>query len=594
METRASKHRSSPDARRLEGIVAAAFDAIIAVNDAQEVVLFNPGAERMFGLAAAEAIGQDLSRFIPDRFRATHADHVRQFTQTGAFNRRMGLLGAASGLRANGEEFHVEASMSQATVGGERLATVILRDITEREVAVAALLDARRRMEGIVASAMDALIAVDDDQRIMLFNPAAERMFGVAAAHAVGSNIERFIPERFRAGHAEHIRRFKQTGVTSRRTGALGAISGLRANGEEFPLEASISQVTVSGVTIATVILRDIAERTASEAALRLLAAEIDHRAKNALAVVQSLISLTRASTKEEFIAAVRDRVAALARAHSLLAQNRWEGGDLKQIITDETGAYGHPDQIHISGPNVFLCADAVQPVSMLVHELATNAVKYGALSTTAGRVNIDLRLLPGSELELSWIETGGPDVPGPPRKGFGSALVNGVATHQLGGSIRVEWPAEGVWLILTLPSSAHSTGLGGARQAAIAPEPALRPSPARSRVLVVEDDMLLALELSEGLAELGYEIVGPAASIEEAIRILDQITLPDAAVLDVNLRGGLVYPLADRLESQGVPFIFCTGYEHLDPHYRHWPSVRKPVNLHQLTDQLNRLRPAA
>jgi PAS domain S-box-containing protein len=188
METRASKHRSSPDARRLEGIVAAAFDAIIAVNDAQEVVLFNPGAERMFGLAAAEAIGQDLSRFIPDRFRATHADHVRQFTQTGAFNRRMGLLGAASGLRANGEEFHVEASMSQATVGGERLATVILRDITEREVAVAALLDARRRMEGIVASAMDALIAVDDDQRIMLFNPAAERMFGVAAAHAVGSS----------------------------------------------------------------------------------------------------------------------------------------------------------------------------------------------------------------------------------------------------------------------------------------------------------------------------------------------------------------------------------------------------------------------
>jgi CheY-like chemotaxis protein len=182
-----------------------------------------------------------------------------------------------------------------------------------------------------------------------------------------------------------------------------------------------------------------------------------------------------------------------------------------------------------------------------------------------------------------------------PPQRGFGSTLVKGVATHQLGGTIQVRWPAEGLRLILTLPPSAHLPGLGVQRGAVNAPDPtALSASSSPSRVLVVEDDMLLALELCDGLADLGFEIVGPAASIEEAIQILDQISLPDAAVLDVNLRGGLVYPLADRLEAQGVPFIFCTGYEHLDPHYRHRPSVRKPVDLRRLTDELHRLRPAA
>jgi len=283
--------------QRLEGIVSSAMDGIITVNDEQLIVLFNPAAERMFGLSAAEALGQHISRFMPRRYREGHAAHIRRFAVTGVTNRQMGSLGAISGLRANGEEFPIEASISQAQVGGERLSTVILRDITERKAAEEALLESRRRMEGIVESAMDALITVDADQRIILFNPAAEKMFGIKAASAIGAPIENFIPERFRPGHAEHIRRFKQVGVTTRRMGALGAVSGLRANGEEFPVEASISQVDIGGAKLATVILRDITERKANEEARHLLAREVDHRAKNALAVVQAVVSLTRAPT---------------------------------------------------------------------------------------------------------------------------------------------------------------------------------------------------------------------------------------------------------------------------------------------------------
>jgi len=337
-------------------------------------------------------------------------------------------------------------------VGGERLSTVILRDITERKRADDALRESRLRMEGIVSSAMDALITIDNQQRVLLFNPAAERMFQVRAEEAVGQPISRFIPERFRQGHDEHIRRFKETGVTSRRMGALGAISGLRASGEEFPVEASISQTQVGGEQLATVILRDITERRANEEARLLLAREVDHRAKNALAVVQALVSLTRAPTQEAFVIAVRGRVAALARAHTLLSRNRWEGADLALVITDETAAYQRPGQVTLGGPPIVLAPDAVQPVSLLIHELATNAVKYGALSTELGRVSVNWRIGPAGDLELTWLETGGPSVAEPTSRGFGSTLVSEVTTRQLGGRIELDWRPTGLALSAALP----------------------------------------------------------------------------------------------------------------------------------------------
>lgn len=589
--------RSTLDAiesmQRLEGIVASAMDGIITVNDRQRIVLFNPAAERMFGLSARDALGQHISQFMPERYRQAHAAHIHRFSATGVTNRQMGSLGAISGLRSDGEEFPIEASISQVQVGEERLFTVILRDITARKAAEDALVESRRRMEGIVESAMDALITVDEQHRIMLFNPAAERMFGVAAADAIGAPLETFIPERFRAGHAEHIHRFKVAGVTNRRMGALGAVSGLRANGEEFPVEASISQVEVGGARIATVILRDITERKANEEARHLLAREVDHRAKNALAVVQAVVSLTRAATKEEFIAAVRGRVASLGRAHSLLSQNRWEGGNLAQIAADETAAYHRGGQVRIDGPSFILPPNAVQPVSLLIHELATNAVKHGALSTDAGRVDIRWRTRPGGRLELHWTETGGPAIRAPASSGFGSILVKEVATRQLGGTLDIDWPANGMRLVANLPLSAYGAD-PGARSAG----PAEASAPAaggRGRLLVVEDESLIAMALCQDLEKLGWSIIGPAATIEEARGLLGQ-GMPDAAVLDVNLAGQPVYPLAEWLQSKGVPFVFCSGYEQLDDHptYEAWPRVRKPVDIGTLDGELQRAREAA
>ncbi len=138
------------------------------------------------------------------------------------------------------------------------------------------LRNSKEHLDEIIASAMDAIISIDSDHRVILFNPAAEKMFGIPADEAVGSDINRFIPQRFRAAHTAHIAAFGQTGVTNRRMGHLGSISGVRADGQEFPIEASIAQVEVGGEKIFTVILRDTTERKRSEEAL--------HKAKDELA----------------------------------------------------------------------------------------------------------------------------------------------------------------------------------------------------------------------------------------------------------------------------------------------------------------------
>jgi PAS domain S-box-containing protein len=252
------------------------MDAIITVDQHQRIVVFNEAAERIFRCAAEKAVGEHLDRFIPERFRAAHRTHVERFGATRVTTRMMGARAPLFGLRADGEEFPIDASISQVTLDGEKLYTVILRDVTDRVEAERALEGSHRglrevsdRLKGIIDSAMDAMITVDEGQRILIFNSAAERIFLCGAGQAVGGPLDRFIPERFRAAHRVHIQRFAETGESMRMMGARLALYGLRGNGEEFPIDASISQVSVQGQKLFTVILRDITERKAAEAALQ-------------------------------------------------------------------------------------------------------------------------------------------------------------------------------------------------------------------------------------------------------------------------------------------------------------------------------------
>jgi PAS domain S-box-containing protein len=253
---------------QVSGIVESAMDPIISIDESQRVVLFNAAAEQAFGWPRRAVIGQPLDLLIPARFRSSHHAHVGAFAATGVTSRRMGGATSLVALRANGEEFPIEASISQHVEAGRKVLTVILRDITTRTRAERLLAQSEARLRGILDSAMDAVITIDEDQKIVLFNAAAERMFRCPQQEALGAPLAWFIPDRFRTAHGAHVKAFAATGVTTRRMAGSRVVTGLRRDGEEFPIDASISQLREEGGTFYTVVLRDVSERVRAHEAL--------------------------------------------------------------------------------------------------------------------------------------------------------------------------------------------------------------------------------------------------------------------------------------------------------------------------------------
>ena len=275
-EVLVADERTEATQARLAAIVDSAMDAIITVDEGQNIVLFNRAAERLFRCSREQALGGPLERFVPERFRAGHRAHIQHFGRTGVTSRKMGDVTTLWALRTDGEEFPIEASISQASEGGRRLYTVILRDITLRKQAEvdaermrSALDSAQGRLAAIVDSAMDAVITIDEEQNIVLFNRAAEQLFRIRRDQVTGTSLDRLLPPRFRGAHRAHLGKFGRTGVTSRKMGDVTTLWALRADGEEFPIEASISQASEGGRRYFTVILRDITLRKQAEDALR-------------------------------------------------------------------------------------------------------------------------------------------------------------------------------------------------------------------------------------------------------------------------------------------------------------------------------------
>jgi len=249
----------------LAGVLDSAMDAVITVNEQQRVILYNRAAEKIFGWPRDEMLGQPLEKLIPARFHEDHAKSVERFGTTGVTSRRMGALTVLKGLRSDGQEFPIDASISQLDTPQGKLYTVILRDITLRLQAQEQHERLAARLAGLIDSAMDGIITVDESHRIVLYNRAAEKIFGWPSQEVMGQPLDKLLPERFRGHHDELIRRFAATGVTSRRMGDGTLIYGLRASGEEFPMDASISQLQAADGKLFTVILRDVTERVRAQ-----------------------------------------------------------------------------------------------------------------------------------------------------------------------------------------------------------------------------------------------------------------------------------------------------------------------------------------
>ncbi|PYS49077.1 MAG: PAS domain-containing sensor histidine kinase [Acidobacteria bacterium] len=264
---------------RFRQVIEGAPNGMVMVDDKARIALVNAQIEKSFGYSRDELLGQPIEMLVPERFRAAHPEYRNNFIAHPT-TRPMGAGRDLYGLRKDGSEFPVEIGLNpiETEQGVMVLGTIV--DITERKQAEEKLRRSQEQLAGVIGSAMDAIITVDEEQRIVLFNAAAERMFLYPSEEAIGQPLDRFIPKRFRPVHQGHIQDFGRTNVTRRTMGALGAIFGLRADGEEFPIEASISQIESSGRKLYTVILRDITERKRAEEQNRRLNETLEQRVK--------------------------------------------------------------------------------------------------------------------------------------------------------------------------------------------------------------------------------------------------------------------------------------------------------------------------
>jgi PAS domain S-box-containing protein len=248
------------DPARLIGIIASTPDAIVTVNERQRITMFNPAAERMFRCPASEAIGASLDRFIPARFRAAHRKHIKAFGKTGVTARTMGHQRPLAALRSDGEEFPVEATISQVTVGGQKLFTAIVRDVSERLLAGAALRDSEARFRAIFETAVDGIITIDERGIVTAFNPAASRMFGYTSAEVVGQNVSMLMSEPDRSRHDGYVNAYLTTGA-KRIIGIGREVVGLRKNGTTFPLDLAVSEFQLGGHRMFAGVLHDASNR---------------------------------------------------------------------------------------------------------------------------------------------------------------------------------------------------------------------------------------------------------------------------------------------------------------------------------------------
>jgi PAS domain S-box-containing protein len=329
-----------------------------------------------------------------------------------------------------------------------------ITDITERKKAEVALResDQRRWLASIVEFSDDAIISKNLDGIITSWNKAAERIFGYTAEEAIGQPITIMIPrdrrdeEReilTRIQHGEHIDHFET--IRQHKHGNLIAVS------------LTISPVkNVDGQIVgASKIARDISEQKQNQQHIATLAREAEHRSTNLLAKVEAAIELSQAES-ESLKQAIVGRILALANVHSLFAETRWIGAELSTIATQELAPHSEKDKtrVHTDGPQVVLEPIAAQVIAVTLHELATNAAKYGALSAANGTVDLNWWREPNGELRLRWTETGGPSIGEPVRRGFGRRIVEQLVAMQE-GKARFDWRAKGLVCEITLPTLA-------------------------------------------------------------------------------------------------------------------------------------------
>lgn len=331
--------------------------------------------------------------------------------------------------------------------------TGINTDVTEREYAVKALRDSEERFRLVVEAAPCGMVMTDGDGRILMVNGLCERLFGYQRGELLGRPVEVLVPPGVRDTHPairkRHIAAPPPHLVTRE-------VMGHHKDGRNIPLEIGVNPIqTWDGIRVIATI-SDIAERKQAEAQRELLLAELNHRVKNTLSVVQGIAYQSFRHSDRTTRQAFEGRLLALARAHDLLTRSHWESTSLQQIAID-TLQIEKPDgqRITAEGPLIHLNPHAALTIALALHELFTNALKYGALSRETGGVTLTWRPdAEGHKLRIEWREHGGPTIDRPTHRGFGSLLLEHTLARDLDGRVNLSFEQPGAMCVIEMPLS--------------------------------------------------------------------------------------------------------------------------------------------
>ncbi|WP_435171668.1 PAS domain S-box protein [Falsirhodobacter sp. 1013] len=444
------------------------------------------------------------------------------------------------------------------------------------------------RLAAIVSSSDDIIISKTLGGHITSWNAAATRLLGYEAEEMIGQSITKIIPPELLHEEEKIIRMIR----SGERVDHFDT-ERLRKDGTRIHLSLTVSPLRDRDGRIAgaSKVARDVSGRKKAEDMQQLLIHELNHRVKNMLAVIQAIAtqSLRRAPDPDTFVRAFRGRLQALARAHDVVVRGEMKGADLFSLLREQVLLGNAEDQrVNLSGPSVFIASNIIVPLALVLHELATNARKYGALSRPEARLRIEWSLTEGAErrLHLEWRESGVPGLGTASAPGFGTQLISSALDGE-GGTVETDYRPDGITCRIDLPAS---DGISPAPTDTVKPGKPEQPGDAATstlagaRILIIEDEPIVAMDVADQVRGLEAGVIGPAATLEQALHLAEQATF-DAALVDANLNGLRTDDLAQILTRRGIPFAFATGYgrEALPVGFEATPVLAKPFSRDDL-----------
>ena len=409
------------------------------------------------------------------------------------------------------------------------------------------------RYRRLFEAAQDGVLLIDPDTRkITDANPFMTKLLGYSHDQLVGKELYEIGLLKDERASQDMFIELKKNGQVRYEDLPLASQAG---GHQEVEVVANVYDE--NGRSVIQCNIRDITVRKQREAHNKLLIAEVNHRARNLLAVVQVIAQQTATHADQAtFVTRMTERIGGLAASQDLLVENEWHGVAVAELVKAQLAHFKDlfGTRVHFDRAPVRLKPSAAQGIGMALHELATNAGKYGALSNSEGHVHVSWQVSMANIFSMSWMEERGPTVVPPTHKGFGQTVIEDLVEAAVDGTTEIDYPASGFTWKLQAPIESIAEPVTADREEV---SMKTRQPP---RILIVEDEPIIAFGLRDLLTGSGFEIAGVSGNLKKALALIE-LGDCDAAIIDANLDGVSASPAGVALAARGLPFLVLSGY---------------------------------